>query len=292
VIPGPRRPFGVLAAATRVQRSFEPAEVKFVEAVANVIGIAIERTEEGERLEAAREAERTRIARELHDDGLRELTEALGAASLARSTATGERDEQRWAAMTVSLQRLGQQLRSAIYNLRLGTHEDRAFVDLLDELVAVEAELAADCHVVLTGRDGLPPGSLGWRGTELLRIVREAITNARRHAGPTLIRVEAGGSTRERLRIAVTDDGRWPDRERVVTHRRGTGILGMFERAEEIGATLRIQGPATGGTTVSLELPLRARSRGRLDQARLVTNHVAVENRQAACSAPPTGRFP
>lgn len=262
VIPGPRRPFGVLAAATRVQRSFEPTEVKFVEAAATLIGIAIERTQEGERLEAAREAERTRIARELHDDGLRELTEALGAASIARSTATDERDEQRWVAMTVSLQRLGQQLRSAIYNLRLGTHEERAFVDLLDELVAVQTELAANCHVVLTGRDGLPPGSLGRRGTELLRIVREAITNARRHADTTLIRVEADGSTRERLRIAVTDDGRWPDRERVVANRGGTGILGMFERAEEIGATLGIQGSATGGTTVSLELPLRARSGG------------------------------
>ena len=37
----------------------------------------------------------------------------------------------------------GKQLRSAIYDLRLGTHEDRAFADLLDELVAVQAELAA-----------------------------------------------------------------------------------------------------------------------------------------------------
>jgi signal transduction histidine kinase len=234
--------------------------VKFIESVANIIGVAIERSQEGERLGAAREGERARIARELHDDGLRELTEALGAVSLARATATDERDEQRWAATAVSLQRLGRELRSAIYNLRLGTHEDRAFVDLLDELVAVQAELTANGHVRLTGRERLPLGSLGGRGTELLRIVREAITNARRHADATLIRVEAGGSTRERLRIAVSDDGQWSDRARVVATRRGTGILGMFERADAIGATLRIQGRTTGGTTVSLELPLRARS--------------------------------
>ena len=90
---------------------------------------------------------------------------------------------------------MGQQLRSAIYDLRLGTHEDRGFAGLLGELVEIQAGGRVDCRVELAGHELLPAGSLGHRGSEVLWIVREAITNARRHSGATLIRVDAGAST-------------------------------------------------------------------------------------------------
>ena len=135
-------PFGTLTALSKRRRTFSVHDLSFMQSVANVLATAVERFTLDERLEVARKAERARISRELHDDALRELTKALGIALVARSNSSEPQDEQRWAALTLTLRLLGQELRSAIYDLRLGIHEDRAFADLLDELVALQSELA------------------------------------------------------------------------------------------------------------------------------------------------------
>jgi signal transduction histidine kinase len=103
--------------------------------------------------------------------------------------------------------------------------------------------------------------SLRNRATDLLRIVREAITNARRHSGARVIRVDAGGSSSETLRLEISDDGDWPDRSSAMTSRRGTGIPGMLERAERLGAELRIEQRPAGGTNVSVDLALTGEDR-------------------------------
>jgi PAS domain S-box-containing protein len=254
VIPGQHDPYGVLAVIAREARTFGSREIEFMQAVATVIGIAVERAAVDDRLEAARQSERARIARELHDGGLRELTDALSIATLARSGAADPLDKERWAELITSLAGLGRQLRGAIYDLRLGAHEDRMFPRLFDELVEIQAAMAVDCRVELAGHELLPVGSLGHRGTEVLWIVREAITNALRHSGATLIRVDAGGSTEELLRVVIRDDGRWADRESVLSTRPGAGITGMLERADLVGARLTFASGAQGGTEVSLEL--------------------------------------
>jgi PAS domain S-box-containing protein len=256
VIPGQHDPYGVLAVVARQPRTFGSREIEFVQTVANVIGIAVERAAVDDRLDAARQSERARIARELHDGGLRELTDALSIATLARSGAADPQDKERWAELIASLAGLGRQLRGAIYDLRLGTHDDRMFPGLLGELVEVQAAMAGDCRVELAGHELLPGGSLGRRGTQVLWVVREAITNARRHSGATLIRVDAGGSTGQLLRLVIRDDGRWPDRESVLSSRPGAGITGMRERADLVGATLTFASGAQAGTEVSLELAL------------------------------------
>lgn len=255
VIPGPGRPFGALAVLSRKPRAFRPDEVAFLQAMANVIAGAVERAGVDERVETARDAERHRIARELHDQCLRELTDALGIATLARSASPGQRDEHHWATLTTALQRLDQQLRSAIYDLRLDI-DDHPFAALLADLVDLQNELGGQLEVSLHGQRSLPAGSLGDRGTEVLRIVREAITNARRHSGAARVRVDSGASTHGLLKVAVTDDGDWPDRDARHSSRRGTGIVGMLERAEQLGAALSIESAPGGGTRVSLELIL------------------------------------
>ncbi|MEA2145053.1 MAG: hypothetical protein QOG59_640 [Solirubrobacteraceae bacterium] len=261
VIPGQHDLSGVLAVIAQEARTFASREIEFMQAVATVIGIAVERAAVDDRLEAARESERGRIARELHDGGLRELADALSIATLARSGAAAPLDKERWAQLITSLAGLGRQLRGAIYDLRLGTHEDRPFPGLLDELVEIQAAMAVDCRLELAGHELLPVGSLGRRGTEVLWIVREAITNARRHSGATLIRVDAGGSTRQLLRLVIRDDGRWPDRDSVLSSRPGAGITGMLERAALLGATLTFSSARPGGTEVSLELALASGDR-------------------------------
>jgi signal transduction histidine kinase len=247
---------GTLSALSKNGRTFTAHDVSFMQSVANVLATVAERASMDRRLEAARRAERTRISRELHDGALRELTEALGVATLARSNSAAPRSEPRWAELMAILQRLGQQLRGAVYDLRLGTDEHRGFAPLMDDLVAVQSELAVDCRVQLERSERLPAGSLGHRGTEVLRIVREAITNARLHSGATVIHVDADGATEALLRLVISDDGAWPDRPTEVSRGCGAGIMGMFERADELGAALRIEGRVGGGTSVSLELPL------------------------------------
>ena len=90
---------------------------------------------------------------------------------------------------------------------------------------------------------------------ELLRIAQEALSNARRHADATLIRVAAGVSG-DLLRLAVTDNGRGFD---LTSARKGAfGIVGMRERAALIGGTIAIESQPRNGTTVTLTVPMAA----------------------------------
>jgi PAS domain S-box-containing protein len=259
VIPGPRDPSGVLVVAAPEHRSFGSDEIEFMKAVATVVGVAVDRAGAEVKIEAAREAERSRIARDLHDEVLRELTEALAMATMARSRSGGPDEGRPWDALITALRKSAEQLRGAVYDLRLSIDDHRPFADLLSELVAIQAGLAPDCKVELHGHETLGELSLGDRGTELLRVVTEAITNSRRHSGATTIRVDASTST-DVLRLEISDDGAWPDREAALRSRPGAGIMGMLERADQLGAILRIDGRPEGGTRVSLTLALSVAS--------------------------------
>jgi signal transduction histidine kinase len=88
---------------------------------------------------------------------------------------------------------------------------------------------------------------------ELLRICREALANARKHADATLVRVELRTDQRQ-LWLRVSDDGRGFDPERVPRNR--LGLQAMRERARGLGARLAIDSADGSGTTVTVELDL------------------------------------
>jgi PAS domain S-box-containing protein len=194
------------------------------------------------RLNEVRDAERRRIARDLHDGALQGLAHALA----TTDPQAANRDDD----LNAILRRVGQQLRTAIYDLSV---EDggRAFGDSLGELVDLTREMAPDCEVTLDIDDDLGARSLGRRQAEVLRIVGEALTNARRHAQAEHIEVRVTG-TETRLSVEVTDDGRgaaaWPAEP-------GQGVRGMYERAQLLGAELDIR-PGPTGTTVRLRIAL------------------------------------
>jgi signal transduction histidine kinase len=114
--------------------------------------------------------------------------------------------------------------------------------------------MSADCEVRLKGQAALPTRPLGNQGTEVLHIVGEAIINARRHSGASTITIDATQSDTRTLRLKVTDDGSWADRHPAGRRGRGTGITGMTERADLLGADLAIESRPEGGTVVSIEL--------------------------------------
>jgi signal transduction histidine kinase len=65
---------------------------------------------------------------------------------------------------------------------------------------------------------------LGDRGIEVMRIVREAIGNARFHLGAGEIRVDAAGSTAQVLRLDVADNGTWSERDAVLERSGGSAV--------------------------------------------------------------------
>ena len=114
--------------------------------------------------------------------------------------------------------------------------------------------MVGDCEIQLEIGDGVPVGSLGVKGVEVLRIVGEALTNARRHAEAERVRVRVRGSS-DGLRVEVSDDGRGFDSASPAApaHR---GITGMRERAELLNGRLEIHSEPGVGTRVRLEAPL------------------------------------
>jgi signal transduction histidine kinase len=154
------------------------------------------------------------------------------------------------------LTHVAQQVRGTIYDISLSAEADRAFRDLLHDLVDVQAGIARGCRVELRGEDALPDVPLGRRGTELLRIVGEALRNARRHSGATTIRVDAAGSNAGVLRLEVSDDGVPRSGGTRVPPARGAGIASMLARADTGGAEHQDESRPGGGTRVCLELEL------------------------------------
>jgi PAS domain S-box-containing protein len=208
-----------------------------------------ERKRIADRVEEAREAERSRIARALHDEALQSLVNAVGLA-----ITTGRALPPDAADQLVSLLRdVGQQLRAAIYDLRLGTN-DEPFATLLQELVEVHQGMAGDFEIDLQLGEGTAARSLGGHGRELLRIIGEALTNARRHADASHIHVRVWGS-KTKLCAEVSDDGRGFDTSQRASPGHA-GIQGMRERAELVGGRLEIRSDTGVGTTVRLAMPV------------------------------------
>jgi PAS domain S-box-containing protein len=273
LIPGRNGPFGVLGAFAKQRRSFSPDDVNFMQAVANILSIAFETASTESKLHKVREVERRRIARDIHDEALQDLTRALSAASRRSPSA---RDE------LVSLLRgVGRQLRGAIYDLRLEEHENRPLPERLKGLVAVQATMATNADIKLEIADTMPTVP-GRRGTDVLRIVGEALVNARRHSGATEIRVHASG-VGDLLFVEVVDDGSGFDPQAGLVAAESAGLRGIRERADLIGADVHISAEPGRGTVVRLELSL-SEEEGSPKQVRilLVEDHATVREAIAA----------
>jgi PAS domain S-box-containing protein len=274
MIETPDEPFGTLGALSTRRRTFSPSEVSFVQAVANILGSAVERSRGHERLIEVREVERRRIARDLHDDALQDLTHALALAGRAPE----QPDE-----MTAALKRVGEQLRGAIYDLRLGGEDNTPFADLLEDLVSVHRAMAVDSDIELDVHDGVPAGPLGGTGIEVLRVLGEALTNARRHARGARVRVRVSAAN-GRLLAEVSDDGRGFDAANPSTPIEGNGTKGMRERAQLLHGRLDISSDPATGTTVRLDVPLHRDDERAARRVRvlLVEDHTAVREAIAA----------
>jgi PAS domain S-box-containing protein len=281
-------PFGVLGAFTTSYRSFSEDDANFMQAVANVLATAIEREETEEWVEEVREAERSRISRDLHDEPLQELTDARVQTQQIQSSSMDPQQTIRLARLLATLDRIGPQLRGAIYDLRLDGEHDKHFPELLESLVELHREMAAESDIALEVHDGVLSGPLGERGRQLLRILGEALTNVRRHSGASQVRVGVG-ITKGKLWAEVKDDGRGFDAaaySEAALSSSGVGIRGMRERARALGGDLEIESDPHSGTRVRFEMLLKKDDEDSEDEVGvrvlLVEDHTAIREALAS----------
>src|SRR5215208_992369 len=293
VIQGRDGPFGVLGAFTTGHRPFSKDDTNFLQAVANVAATAIERAAEQERLEEVREAERGRMARDLHDDALQDLSGALVDAQRLKAISTDPEAARLSERLLASLDRVEPHLRGAIYDLSLEKEHDRPFRVLLETLVELQRTIAPHLQIALDiHREGIFEGSLGEKGREILRIIGEALTNARRHADATNVLVRVGIS--EGILFGeVEDDGRGfdltqeePTSPATTTTGEGVGMRSMHERANHLGGELMIEGEPGEGTKVRFEMLLKKDDEDSEDEVGvrvlLVEDHTAIREALAS----------
>ena len=106
------------------------------------------------------------------------------------------------------------------------------------------------CDVRLEVQEGFTTGPAGDAGAEVLRVVGEALTNARRHSGARNVRVSLGLDG-DFLVAEVADDGRGFGPGTVP----GVGRGGMRERSEALGGGLEVVSAPGEGTRVRLRVP-------------------------------------
>lgn len=205
-----------------------------------------------EALDDAREAERNRIARDLHDDILQDIVYALQEIQVAQITSENGGSEALEEAAD-ALRRSVEGLRDAIFELRLKQSLGRSFVSSLENLMDLNRRMARNQYELdLVVEDGFPRHFPERTGLEIVRIIQEALTNARRHARPrrVLVRLWRDGDL---ARVEVADDGRGFDTDRPGI---GVGQQSMRYRALELGGELTIESAPGGGTRVRFEVPV------------------------------------
>ena len=210
-----------------------------------------ERKQAEQALREIREAERRRIARELHDVVLQDLTYALQSMQVARRMPGAAGSEEEANRRIEALKRAVGGLRDAIYDLRLEGTRDQPLVRSLEAIVELNRQLAPERTLELVVDEKFPVSLSGTAGIEMVRIVQEALTNIRRHSGARRATVTLGAAGDE-MWIEVEDDGRGfgPGNSP------GMGLTGMRERALAIDGELEVESEENVGTRVRLRVAL------------------------------------
>jgi signal transduction histidine kinase len=207
----------------------------------------------GASLQIAREEERRRIAREIHDD----LGQALTAIKIALSSLMLELPGQhRPSKRAESIVKLIDETISSVR--RIATELRPAILDDLGLVAAIE--WAAEEFETRTGTKcqlNLPAGPMiidQERATAVFRIFQEALTNVARHSGATQVDVRLTVDNGE-LTLEVHDNGIGAGDERLSTSQ-SLGIMGMRERAVLLGGEFTIRAEPDAGTTIKVRIPL------------------------------------
>lgn len=210
------------------------------------------------RLDQVREEERTRIAREIHDELGQSLTGLK--MDLAWTNKLLEKPKkpaapvlrEKIAAMMKLIDLTVQSVRRISSELRPGVLDDLGLLSAIEwQANEFQQRSGTACDVSIAADKRPVPPEIS---TAVFRIFQEILTNVARHAKATHVQVGLS-KTGDQLVLEVHDNGRGVTPQEL-GDRRSLGLLGMRERAETFGGTVKITGVAGQGTTVVVTIPL------------------------------------
>jgi len=251
------KPLGIMNLTGPSWRKLTGDELRLLSTIGYQVGVTIERARLAEEsAELAREEERTRVAREIHDT----LVQSLTAISLQLDAALKRIDDGRAGAPQTALRerivnardiaRGGlDEARRSVLELRGAPPAGKSLVAALRALArgfTSQTGVRVRVRVRSSGRRQLSARA----EAELYRIAQEALTNVGKHAsvGEAQIEVRMGMRT---IALRIRDRGRGFSR----AASKGHGLTGMRERAQLLNGTLSIDSAPGRGTTVTATVP-------------------------------------
>ncbi len=246
------RLWGVVTALTR--RGPFPAGTAdrladFTELVATAVGNAESRAQlaaSRARIVAAADETRRRIERDLHDGTQQRLVSLALELRLAQGTVPAELRE-----LETEIGRVADELKGVIEDLReiaRGIHPailSEGGLGPALRTLARRAAIAVELDLAAIARLPEPIEVAAYY------VVSEALTNATRHAHASVVRV-ALKERDDRLHLSIRDDGVGG-----VDPARGSGLIGLRDRAEALGGSIEVSSPPGEGTLILVQLPLR-----------------------------------
>jgi signal transduction histidine kinase len=238
-------------------RHFCDADIALARAIGQLLGLVIHNAqlyEQSKRLAVMEE--RARLSREIHDG----LAQTLGALQLKASqledSLSGElAGESRDYLFELQgmISRAYRDLREAMFGLRAVVEPGKGLVAALREYLAqYRAQYGLDVQLEVSGEE--PVVLDGETQAQAMRIVQEALSNVRRHAGTgrATVSIEREG---DQLRICIVDEGRGFDLGSVEERVDGLqlGLRIMRERAESVGGSFVVESFPGKGTRAALE---------------------------------------
>jgi signal transduction histidine kinase len=239
---------GVVALEHDPPNVYGSNDAEFLDSVSGIFGLTLDNARWFSRLRTlGAEAERSRIARELHDRIAQSLAYIAFELERLESVQGDKRSE--LADLREVVRGVVQELRETIYQLRTAITEDgdlaglvAEYLDRFGERSGIATDLTTDVRARLAPRTE----------QEVWRIIQEALNNVVRHASASTVtvslRIDTDGAVAE-----IVDDGRGFDPAAVDGEH--YGLIGMRERAEAIGAQIALASRLGAGTTVRVEVP-------------------------------------
>ncbi|MBL7065248.1 MAG: PAS domain S-box protein [Anaerolineae bacterium] len=246
---------GVLVIIGPQGSAFSEGHLALFESIADQLGVSVENARLYEQVErAAVAAERSRLARDLHDA----VTQTLFSAGLIAEVLPRiwERHPEEGRRRLEELRQLTRgalaEMRTLLLELRPSALIDAELDDLLRQLAeSITGRARVPVSVEVEGECALPPEVK----VALYRIAQEALNNVAKHAGASQAMVslryippDVGGERGGAVELRVSDDGRGFDPQGVALESLGLGI--MRERAEAIAAALDVDSEIGHGTQV------------------------------------------
>jgi signal transduction histidine kinase len=203
-------------------------------------------------LQHAAEAERSRIARDLHDELGAGLTEVslLASAGLGESR-TVEKEHDRFGVIADKARDLVSGLDVIVWAIDPKHNSLQSFADYLESYAK---ELLSSSGIVCRFKIPIECSAITLNGTarhSLFLAIKEALNNVIRHASATEVELQMTQSDKD-LEIVISDNGRGFDWNSI---RRGHGLTNLFERLEALHGQCQIESQPQKGTTIKLTVP-------------------------------------